>query len=82
MIYALLGSIVILIVFYIRVRVQKKQITQQRNEALSKIGFLNEDVRILKYNYSSLKKVYSTLLKKNKTLVTDYKKLHKTLGRK
>ena len=82
MIYALLGVIVILIGLWIKTGIQREQTIKQRNEAWSKIGFLNEDIRVLKYNYSSLKKVYSSLSKKNKALTVDYKKLQKTLGRK
>ena len=82
MIYTLLGIIVILIAFYIRQGVQKEKIIKERDEAFSKIGFLNKEIKILTYNYTSLKKVHSTVLRKNKTLAVDHKKLQITLGRK
>jgi hypothetical protein len=72
MIYILIGAIITLVgslgvALYQRNTARKELATEKLN-----LEVANEDVKILKYNYSSLKKVYTGMLKKQTALKKVY----------
>ena len=72
MIYALTILVFLLIIAGIKTAIDKKKITEERDKAQAKVEVLEEDVKILKYNYISLKKVYTGMLKKHAALKKVY----------
>ena len=74
MIYILFGVIGILVIYLGFVSSKRAQIRRELSIEKLNLKSANSDIKILRYNYTSLKKVYTSLLKKNteKTASADH----------
>lgn len=77
MIYVLLGIIFILALFLIKALMRKNDLIEELNIEIVNVRAGKDKIKILDYNYKSLKKVYQSTLKKKKTQDMEYKKLQK-----